>query len=99
MWVEERDILNRLEEINRSLNCDGPWSSLSQLQKELWQELENIILQDDLMWAQKARCEWFNLGDQNSKYFHRRANSRRKVNSIEALKDENEKWLFEAEEI
>ena len=39
------------------------------------------------------------MGDKNSKYFHRRANARRKVNNIEALKDENGKWLFEAEEI
>ena len=29
----KRQILNRLEGINRSLIYDGPWSSLSQLQK------------------------------------------------------------------
>ena len=51
------------------------------------------------MRAKKARCERFYLGYKNSKYFHRRANARRKVNSIEALKDENGKWFFEAEEI
>ena len=95
----KKQILARLDGISRSLKNQGSWSSLSQLQKELWQELETLILQEDIMWAQKARCEWFYLGDKNSKYFHRRANARRRINRIEALKGEDEEWIFDVDQI
>ena len=95
----KKQILARLDSISRSLKNQGSWSSLSQLQKELWQELETLILQEDIMWAQKARCEWFYLGDKNSKYFHRRANARWRINRIEALKGEDEEWIFDVDQI
>ena len=41
----KKQILARLDGISRSLKNQGSWSSLSQLQKELWQELEKLILQ------------------------------------------------------
>lgn len=52
--------MNIIEGINKCIsNIDH---SLESLQKKLWIELEEIILHEDLLWAQKARCEWFTLG-------------------------------------
>ena len=53
---KETNLKNYGKVISRNLKNQGSWSSLSQLQKELWQELETLILQEDIMWAQKARC-------------------------------------------
>ncbi|KAG8472191.1 hypothetical protein CXB51_036355 [Gossypium anomalum] len=36
-------------------------------------ELENTLHHEEMLWKQKSRCEWLNLGDRNTSYFHRQA--------------------------
>lgn len=43
------------------------------------------------MWAQKVQCEWYNWGDKNTKYFHRRTNGRKKAN------DDNGHWSYDTD--
>ncbi|XP_028755343.1 uncharacterized protein LOC114714742 [Neltuma alba] len=85
-------LMGRLEGISRSILSSGESSALDQLQRKLWLELEEIILQEDLLWAQKAKSQWYALGDKNTKYFHSRANGRRRRNKIEAIQQENGEW-------
>ena len=89
--------MGRLEGINKRMTIDGMDHALQRLQTNLWVELEEIILQEDLMWAQKARCDWFSLGDKNSSYFHKKANARRKRNRIDALLSESGDWVYDVE--
>ena len=49
--------MRRLEGINRTESRRGLNQDLRDLQKELWNELEMILTQDSLIWAQKARGE------------------------------------------
>ncbi|KAI9074998.1 hypothetical protein K1719_043048 [Acacia pycnantha] len=65
---------------------------VEQLGHQLWKELEDVLLQESLLWAQKARAEWSVYGDRNTRYFHARANRRRKSQRIEAIKDEEGAW-------
>ena len=39
------------------------------------------------------------FGAKNSKYFHRRANARKKINRIEALKNADGDWVFDVDEL
>ena len=48
-------------------------------------ELEKILLGEEISWRQKSRALWLKEGDKNTKFFHRVANSNRRVNSIESL--------------
>ena len=50
-------ILARLDGLNFSIRERGASSSLCSLQKSLWKELEEILLHEDIMWAQKSRCD------------------------------------------
>ena len=40
---------------------------------------------EELMWRQWSRLEWLSAGDKNTRFFHMRANMRRKKNMIKAL--------------
>ena len=51
----KRHLMGRIEGINKRITIDGEAHALRCLQEDLWVELEEVILQEDLMWAQKAR--------------------------------------------
>ncbi|KAL9671555.1 hypothetical protein QQ045_009124 [Rhodiola kirilowii] len=39
------------------------------------------------MWAQRSRVTWLGEGDKNTRFFHLKANARKKINSISSLVD------------
>ena len=92
-------LLRRLEGISKVEARGVLPSHLLHLQKQLWLELDEVLLQDSLLWAQKARNDWHLFGDRNSKFFHQKANGRRRRNFIGALSDSNSIWIYETEEV
>ena len=48
-------------------------------------ELEQATLLEEISWRQKSRVLYVKEGDRNTKFFHRIANSHRRVNSIDRL--------------
>ncbi|KAA3466982.1 reverse transcriptase [Gossypium australe] len=66
--------------------------SLATLEMDVRDELESVLNHEELLWKQKARCDWLNFGDRNTKFFHSRTIQRRKFNRILALKDNNGDW-------
>ncbi|XP_028769815.1 uncharacterized protein LOC114727282 [Neltuma alba] len=80
----------------RSLEANyGLTEKLEKLQQQLWQELEKALLQESLIWAQKARSEWQINRDKNTRYYHTRANGHRRRNFIGALKDDSNAWIYD----
>ncbi|KAL6227690.1 hypothetical protein ACLB2K_001647 [Fragaria x ananassa] len=63
---------------------------------ELRVELNNLLKDEELFWAQRAKANWLSLGDRNTKFFQTQVNLRKKQNSITGIKDENGNWLEEA---
>ena len=45
-----------------------------ELQKELAKEIEQLLEQEEIHWAQRSRINWLQHGDKNSSYFHNFAN-------------------------
>lgn len=55
--------------------------------------LFNIYAQKEKYWKQRVKQFWLREGDQNSRFFHASASTRRKVNQISKLKDQNGNWV------
>uniref|UniRef100_A0A2N9HX34 Reverse transcriptase domain-containing protein n=1 Tax=Fagus sylvatica TaxID=28930 RepID=A0A2N9HX34_FAGSY len=48
-------------------------------------DLEKNTLLDEICWRQKSRATWLKEGDKNTKYFHKVANSHRRLNTVRHL--------------
>ena len=48
------------------------------------------------MWKQQSQLNWFQVGDQNTKFFHAKASARFRKNLIDGVFDSNEVWQVES---
>ncbi|XP_052107411.1 uncharacterized protein LOC127740479 [Arachis duranensis] len=98
IFRKKKRILLRLEGINQNLSFNNnPF--LEKLQRDLWREYEMIVVQEESYWMQMAKCKIINLGDKNSKYFHQKANGRRRRNHVNALKNSEDEWIDNVDEL
>lgn len=54
--------------------------------------MENVFNYEELLWRQKARCDWLHFGDRNTNFFHSHTNKRRKFNHIPTLRFGDGDW-------
>ena len=62
-------------------------------------ELNCWLDKEDATWKQRARLNWFQEGDRNTRFFHARASSMFQKNLIEGIFDADEVWQVDQEEI
>ncbi|PKI62440.1 hypothetical protein CRG98_017246 [Punica granatum] len=67
------------------------------LEVSLAAKLEEILVQEELLWFQKSRTEWVESRDRNTRYFHMKAMIKRKRIRIEALQRADETFITEEE--
>ncbi|KAK4254761.1 hypothetical protein QN277_010094 [Acacia crassicarpa] len=95
----KKHLLQRLDGLSQAVSRVGLLPKYEELQLTLWKELEDVLIQESLMWARKAKMEWSVFGDRNTRYFHARANRRRKSQRVEAIKDGEGSWLYDPHSI
>ncbi|KAA3453866.1 reverse transcriptase [Gossypium australe] len=94
---------NRKRKLMRSLNNTQKLLEFSNAtylvnkEREIRDELENVLEHEDLLWRQKARCDWLQFGDRNTNFFHSRTIKRRKFNRITSLRIDNGDWCSDQE--
>ncbi|KAH1048009.1 hypothetical protein J1N35_038793 [Gossypium stocksii] len=89
--TRKRQLLRSLGNFQKAMD----WSSssrLAELEMEVRDELENVLNHEELLWRQKARCDWLQFGDRNTKYFHSRTMQRQKANRIMSLRTSSGEW-------
>ncbi|XP_028791002.1 uncharacterized protein LOC114746888 [Neltuma alba] len=96
---QKNRILSKSDGIEKNYGPLGYTLSIEKLQRNLWLELEDILIKEDILWALKAKSNWFSLRDKNTKYFHAQANGRRRRNRIKALKNQLGNWVDDTDQI
>lgn len=94
----KRELTNKLSGIDRA-NPRGTNPFLNHLQETLWKDYEKTLMQEELLWCQKARHRWLHFGDRNTKFFHASTLVKKKMNKVETLRNEVGNWVTEEEEI
>lgn len=56
------------------------------------EEVNKWLGREEVMWHQRSKAMWIQVGDQNSSYFHSRASHRKKKNTIKRLQDDQGSW-------
>lgn len=92
IFRKKERILRRLKGIGVAIARGSP-KNFDHIQKTLWKEYEDILIQEEVYWAQKARCNWLTLGDRNTKFFHDSVKTKRKRMYVEMLKSDDGAWI------
>jgi hypothetical protein len=50
-------------------------------------EINKMLEIEDIKWKQRAKRNWYCMGDWNTQFFHAWANQRRHSNAISSIKD------------
>lgn len=81
----EREIMLLYEKLKQEQEVEGQHNAdtIKSLQKELGMLLEK----EDLKWKQRAKRNWYLLGDRNTRFFHACASQKRKKNRIKEIKE------------
>lgn len=61
--------------------------------------MNDVLYQEELLWCQKSRVELIKDGDNNTSYFHLSIITRRWRNRIVAIKNEENHWLYDPQQI
>ncbi|KAK9094698.1 hypothetical protein Scep_026167 [Stephania cephalantha] len=69
------------------------WSSnLQILERELIEDLEAVLFQEDFLWQQRVNTDWSMLGDRNTSFFHAKGHRRARKKKIHGLYISNGEW-------
>ena len=85
----------RIEVLNMSECTEGNKAEFSMVSKEL----DDLLLKQEIFWAQHSRISWLKHGDKNTKFFHAKASKRRRRNFIQGIKNHDDIWVEDEEEI
>ncbi|KAI5350305.1 hypothetical protein L3X38_003196 [Prunus dulcis] len=67
--------------------------------KRLEKDLKTELQKEEQYWKLKSRVEWLQEGDKNTKFFHSKTVSRRRINRLHGLEDQGGIWYGEEYDI
>ena len=86
------DAINSIQQLD-------PTDANLQKEKTLTWEFNKNLRQEDLLWKQKLRVQWLTSLNLNTKFFHVSTIIKRRKNAIDFLKNDNNEWLSDRNDI
>ena len=93
-WKEK--VLARIGGLQRALESHST-PNLRKLENELQQEYINILYQEELLWRQRATCNWNQNGDRNTAFYHSYVGKRNRQNKVVMLRLDSGEWCSDGE--
>ena len=90
-----KQLQNWLDSLNRADTTD--YSKAEYL--EVSKKLDDLLLNQEIYWAQRSRVSWLKHGDKNMKFFYSKASQRRRRNHIKGMKNAQDHWVDEIKDI
>ncbi|KAL0302936.1 UNVERIFIED_CONTAM: hypothetical protein Sradi_6161700 [Sesamum radiatum] len=75
--------------------CRESYAELQQVR----QQLEELHARETLKWQQHSKNHWLRDGDDNTRFFHAQASTRKRQNLISGLRDDKGNWRDKEEDI
>jgi hypothetical protein len=66
---------------------------------QLEAQLDNLLKNEEIWWAQRAKANWLKQGDKNSKFFHLKASQRKRKNTINFINNHHGNKVTDNKEI
>ena len=98
IFHQKKRLLAHLNGIQKSLSI-RPCPALSNLEKDLTLQYQNILHLEEEYWSLKSRLQWTNLGDHNTAFFHLSTICWRHRNKIWCLKNSEGFWCHSTPDI
>lgn len=98
IFVRKRALINRLEELD-NLIAFNPSLGLEASKLATWNDYDQVLFQEELLWFQKARSKWLHFGDRNTRFFHGVTTIRRRKNNFDMLQDSSGNWIGESDQL
>ena len=96
IFAQKKRVLARLNGAQKALS-NGPNHFLIQLEKNLIDEYNLTMQQEEEYWALKSRLNWAAYGDSNTSFFHVSTLVKRHRNKIRTLKNFVGEWITNEE--
>lgn len=93
IFQKKKELRARIFGIQKALARSGELHLIN-LEQDLVAEYNQILEQEELLWFQKSRIQWYQAGERNTRFFHLSTVCRRRRNKIYMLKNEGGEWVF-----
>lgn len=99
IWSDKVHFFSRLQGIRWAIQSGRDHEGLKKLEKKIQIDLSKILHQEELLWYHRAKVNWIVDGDRNTKFYHTRVVQQRRGKIINMLKDNDNNWIEDGEEI
>lgn len=62
-------------------------------------QIQGMVMDKEIYYKQRSKVDWLKEGDNNTKFFHVKASSRKRNNKIEGIEDNSRNQLEDAGDI
>ncbi|KAM6571204.1 hypothetical protein CsatA_015284 [Cannabis sativa] len=93
-----KEIRNTKQKLSLAQNMDHNLYNREEV-AQLESSLSSLLEKEEIFWQQRSRVQWLKAGDQNTKYFHRHANTRFQNNLIRGLFNSEGIWCTDPMDI
>lgn len=80
--VNKKRLLGEVSRLDENEGLHGLTLEEKHKREELKDEIDHLISLEEIAWRKKSRAIWLKKRDNNTKYFHKMANSHRRYNHL-----------------